>query len=164
MKKYIFTAIMALTLLSLTGCGTKTFKSENLGIEVTVPESGWKKAVDDSNSFVISKDSDMISYTSVDLPEGYKMPTTEEELAELNGAEVMAVSEISDFNYETNEDGSVQSLYYKQTLTVGNSSSILINSFKIEDNKLTSATATLTNADDDIIAEIENIIKGSETE
>lgn len=162
MKKYIVTALMALTLLSLTGCGSKTLKSDGLGIEVTLPDRGWSVDTDDSNSFVISKDSDMISYSSSDLPDGYEMPATEDDLSALLGDDIMAVSEISDFKYETNEDGSIQSLFYKQTLNIADSSSILINSFKIENGKLTTANATLTNADDNKISEIENIIKNTD--
>lgn len=161
MKKYIITALMALTLLSLTGCGSKTLKSNGLGIEVTLPDRGWSVDTDDPNSFVISKDSDMISYSSSDLPDGYKMPVTEDDLSALLGDDIMAVSEISDFKYETNEDGSIQSLFYKQTLNIADSSSILINSFKIENGKLTTANATLTNADENKISEIENIIKNT---
>lgn len=162
MKKYIVTALMALTLLSLTGCGSKTLKSDGLGIEVTLPDRGWSVDTDDSNSFVISKDSDMISYSSSDLPDGYEMPATEDDLSALLGDDIMAVSEISDFKYETNEDGSIQSLFYKQTLNIADSSSILINSFKIENGKLTTANATLTNANDNKISEIENIIKNTD--
>lgn len=162
MKKYIVTALMALTLLSLTGCGSKTLKSDGLGIEVTLPDRGWSVDTDDSNSFVISKDSDMISYSSSDLPDGYEIPATEDDLSALLGDDIMAVSEISDFKYETNEDGSIQSLFYKQTLNIADSSSILINSFKIENGKLTTANATLTNADDNKISEIENIIKNTD--
>lgn len=162
MKKYIVTTLMALTLLSLTGCGSKTLKSDGLGIEVTLPDRGWSVDTDDSNSFVISKDSDMISYSSSDLPDGYEMPATEDDLSALLGDDIMAVSEISDFKYETNEDGSIQSLFYKQTLNIADSSSILINSFKIENGKLTTANATLTNADDNKISEIENIIKNTD--
>lgn len=161
MKKYIITALMALTLLSLTGCGSKTLKSDGLGIEVTLPDRGWSVDTDDPNSFVISKDSDMISYSSSDLPDGYEMPVTEDDLSALLGNDIMAVSEISDFKYETNEDGSIQSLFYKQTLNIADSSSILINSFKIENGKLTTANATLTNADENKISEIENIIKNT---
>lgn len=161
MKKYIITALMALTLLSLTGCGSKTLKSDGLGIEVTLPDRGWSVDTDDPNSFVISKDSDMISYSSSDLPDGYEMPVTEDDLSALLGDDIMAVSEISDFKYETNEDGSIQSLFYKQTLNIADSSSILINSFKIENGKLTTANATLTNADENKISEIENIIKNT---
>lgn len=162
MKKYIITALMALTLLSLTGCGSKTLKSDGLGIEVTLPDRGWSVDTDDPNSFVISKDSDMISYSSSDLPDGYEMPVTEDDLSALLGDDIMAVSEISDFKYETNEDGSIQSLFYKQTLNIADSSSILINSFKIENGKLTTANATLTNADENKISEIENIIKNTD--
>lgn len=162
MKKCIVTVIMTLTLLSLTGCGSKTLKADGLGIEVTLPDKGWTIDTDDSNSFVISKDSDMISYSSSDLPEGYKMPETEDELSALLGDDIMAVSEISDFNYETNEDGSSKSLFYKQTLSIADSSSILINNFKIKNGKLTIANATLTNANDDKISEIEHIIKSTD--
>lgn len=162
MKKYIITALMALTLLSLTGCGSKTLKSDGLGIEVTLPDRGWSVDTDDPDSFVISKDSDMISYSSSDLPDGYEMPVTEDDLSALLGDDIMAVSEISDFKYETNEDGSIQSLFYKQTLNIADSSSILINSFKIENGKLTTANATLTNADENKISEIENIIKNTD--
>lgn len=162
MKKYIITALMALTLLSLTGCGSKTLKSDGLGIEVTLPDRGWSVDTDDPNSFVISKDSDMISYSSSDLPDGYEMPVTEDDLSALLGDDIMAVSEISDFKYETNEDGSIQSLFYKQTLNIADSSSILINSFKIENGKLTTANATLANADENKISEIENIIKNTD--
>lgn len=163
MKKFIYIALMAFSLMSLTAC-SKTLKSENLDIEVTLPDTGWKTVTDDAESFVISKDSDMISFTSTDVPDGYEMPTSEEELANLVGAEIMAISEVSDFNYETNEDGSVQSLYYTQTLTVGDSSSILINNYKIDNGKLVTAIATLTNADNVKINEIESIIKSTNLE
>ncbi len=161
MKKLIYIAIMAFSLTSLTAC-SKTLKSENLGIEVTLPGTGWKTVTDDSESFVISKDSDMVSYTSTNVPDGYKMPTSEEDIAELLGDDIMSVSQISDFNYETNEDGSQQSLYFKQTLTVGESSSILINNYKIKGDKLVTAIATLTDANEDKINEIEEIIKSTD--
>lgn len=103
----------------------------------------------------------MVSYTSTDIPEGYKMPATENELAELVGADIMAVSKIEGFNYETNEDGTEQNLYYKQTLTVGNESSVLINNYKIHKGKLVTAIATLTNADEEKVAEIETIVKST---
>lgn len=161
MKKFIYIAIMAFSLISLTAC-SKTLRSENLGIEVTLPGTGWKTVTDDAESFVISKDSDMVSYTSTAIPEGYNMPTSEDDIANLLGDEIMAVSQISDFNYETNEDGSQQSLYFTQTLTVGDSSSILINNYKIENGKLVTAIATLTNAGDEKISEIKEIIKSTD--
>lgn len=160
MKKLIYIAIMTLSLLSFTAC-SKTLKSDNLDVEVTLPGLGWKAVTDTSESFVISKKSDMVSYTTTDIPENYKMPTTENELAELVGADIMAVSKIEGFNYETNEDGTEQNLYYKQTLTVGNESSVLINNYKIHNGKLVTAIATLTNADEEKIAEIETIVKST---
>ncbi len=161
MKKFIYIAIMAFSLTSLTAC-SKTLKSENLGIEVTLPGTGWKTVTDDSESFVISKDSDMVSYTSTAVPDGYKMPTSEDDIAEILGDDIMEVSQFSDFTYETNDDGSQQSLYFKQTLTVGNSSSILINKYEIKDGKLVTAIATLTDANDENISEIEEIIKNTD--
>lgn len=161
MKKFVFMTLMALSLVSMTACG-KTLKSDNLGIEITLPESGWKSVTDDPSSFVISKKSNMISFTSNELPEGYTIPKTEEELAAKVGEAVMEVSKVEGFDYQTNEDGSVQSLFYKQTLTVGESSSIMINSFKIQDGKLITAIATLTDTDEENVSEIENIIKSTE--
>lgn len=161
MKKIIYIAIMAFSLIALTAC-SKTLKSENLGIEVTLPGTGWKTVTDDSESFVISKDNDMVSFTSTAVPDDYKMPTSEDDLAELFGEDIMSVSKFSDFNYETNDDGSQQSLYFTQTLTVGESSSIMINNYKITDGKLVTAIATLTDASDEKISEIEEIIKSTD--
>ena len=61
MKKLFCGAILALSIISMTGCGSETVKSDSLGVEVTLPGNGWEKTSDDGESFVIAKNKPNIS-------------------------------------------------------------------------------------------------------
>ncbi len=160
MKKLFCGAILALSIISMTGCGSETVKSDSLGVEVTLPGNGWEKTSDDGESFVIAKNKDMVTYNVNDLPDGYSLSKTEDELKKALGDDVMAVSKISDFDYSENEDGTVKKLFYVQVLEIGGTKTAMINSFKIQNNKLVTANATLTNARDSKIKEITEVVKG----
>ena len=72
----------------------------------------------------------------------------------------MAVSKILDFEYTENEDGSNKNLFYVQVLEIDSTKTTMINSFKVQNNKLVNANATLTNARDSKIKEISEVVKG----
>lgn len=160
MKKLLFTALLSMSIISMSGCGSETVKSDSLGVEVTLPGGGWEKTADDGSSFVIAKDKDMVTYNVSDLPDNYTLSKTEDELKNALGADVMAVSSISDFSYEENEDGTVKKLFYVHTISINGTDSIMINSFKVQDNKLITANATLTDARKSKIKEITEVVKG----
>lgn len=159
MKKIILSTVMIFSMVLLTGCGNTKVKSDNLDIELNLPGGNWESVADDANSYIVSDDKNMISYNITDVPNGYKMAATQEELFNLLGEEVMAVSEIEDFNYTSNDDGTEQSLYYKQIIGLDNNISTVICHNTIKGNKLMTATATLVDGSPSEITEIENIIK-----
>lgn len=160
MKKIIYGIVVALPIILMTGCGSETVKSDTFGVEVTLPGNGWEKTADNGESFVIAKDKDMVNYSVNDLPEGYSLAKTEDELKNTLGKDVMAVSKILDFEYTENEDGSNKNLFYVQVLKIDSTKTTMINSFKIQNNKLVTANATLTNARDSKIKEISEVVKG----
>lgn len=154
MKKLLCVTAVALCVVMGTGCG-KTVKSDSMDMVVEMPEGGWKVESDENDSFVISKKNNLITYTDTEVPEGYTIPKTQEELAAIIGEEVMALSTIDDWEY--NDDESNPSLFYVQTLTAGEEQTILINKYVISNGKLKTAMATLT--DSKKVDEIKEIIK-----
>lgn len=154
MKKFIFTLITAVSILSLTSCSNSTaMKSKNSNIEITVPDKNWSVVSDENGSFVLSKDNSMISCISTDLPSGYKIPSTEKDLLNTFGENISNISKISDFEYNE-PDNTSKVLFYKQTIKENDINTTIIHKEKIKDNTLMIAEATLTNIDDNSINQI----------
>lgn len=153
MKKFIFTVLIAASMLSLAACSSSTMKSKNLNIEITVPDKNWQVVSDENDSFILSKDNSMISCISTNLPSGYKIPSTEKDLLNTFGEKISNISKVSNFEYNETDNTS-KTLFYKQTIEENNINTIIIHKEKIKDNTLMIAEATLTNYDDNSINQI----------
>lgn len=153
MKKFIFTALIAASMLSITACSNSTtMKSKNSNIEITVPDKKWKVVSDEDGSFILSKENSMISCISTDLPSGYKTPSTENDLLNTFGEKISNISKISDFEYS--ETNNLKSLFYKQTIEESDNKTTIIHKEIIKENTLMIAEATLINIDDRSINQI----------
>lgn len=160
MKKLVYITLLAIGLTTFTACGSSVMKSDNLDIEINLPDSKWSVTTDDDTSYIISKGNDMISYSRTDIPTDvpYVFPTTEDELLESLIPEVAEISEISDFIYGEEEDGS-KYIYYIQKISQPDSITTIITKDTMSGLTRTLATATLIDASTEDISEISNEIK-----
>ncbi len=164
MKKIVLLLSVLVCISVFAGCGQQgtAVKSKNAGVEFNVSDKeDWEVLQDNEDSYIISNDDEMISYSVVDIDDNSVIPTTEEQLLVSLGEGVAAVSEISDFNYEVWNDSDTQILYYKQTITTGDTVTTIINRDVVTGNQRKNSTATLVNADQAEIERIADTIKNS---
>ena len=162
MKKFILLLFTVTCMSAFSGCGKieTVMKPEKMDVEIAVPDNNWEVIADDESSYIISEGANMIScsVTEISPNDPVKLPGTEEELLSSLGESVAAISEISDFSYEDWPEEKTQSLFYKQTINDGTSVSVIICKDTITDNTRTTASATLIDADESTIAEIQKTI------
>lgn len=163
MKKFTLLLISVIFISAFTACGKEetVMKPENFNAEITVPDSEWNVLADDKSSYIISKDKDLISCSTIEIPSDntVKLPSTEEELISSLGEAVAAASKISDFSYEDWPEENTQSLFYLQTIDDGTNVSVIICKDTITGTTRTTYTATLINADENKVKEIRKSIK-----